>query len=138
MFENEGVTAENILEPHQASTLERINLERTVLFLQDTSTLSFPTQVERDDTGPVNGENTRGMFLHPTLVVTPEQNCLGVLSAYCWYRDTLANLSPKERSKHNHQRDLEDKETYRWLQGYRLANDYAQKLSSTQVVVAGR
>ena len=134
LFDNKEVTAEKILEPHLEATLQRMKLQPTVLLLQDTTTLSFPTQLERKDAGPINKENTQGMFLHPTLAVTPERHCLGVLSQNCWYRKQLANLKPGARKEHNRKRAFEDKETYRFLEGYRLANDYAKKLPDTQVI----
>lgn len=36
-FNNENVTSDNILSPHQSATLKRIQNEKTVLILQDTT-----------------------------------------------------------------------------------------------------
>lgn len=134
LFDNDDVTGEKLLNPHKVATMERMKLCPTVLILQDTTTLSFPTQLERNDAGPINRANTRGMFLHPNLAVTPEGECLGVLSAHRWHREKLANKTPQERKKDNFKRPLSQKESYRWLQGYRLANQYAKELPTTQVV----
>lgn len=134
LFENESVNGERILEPHRASTVERMRVCETVLLLQDTSTLNFTTQTDRNDVGPINRDNTRGMFIHPTLAVTPDRECLGVLSYEQWYREKLANKTRQERKRDNHKRELQDKESYRWLAGYRLANEYAKELPTTRVV----
>lgn len=134
LLAHKAATPEKILESHKSSTLERIRLCSTVLLLQDTTTLNFTTQSSRSDVGPINRTNTRGMFLHPTIAVTPERECLGVLSYHQWYRENLANQTQSERTKTNFKRDLKNKESYRWLAGYRIANELSKELTETMIV----
>jgi hypothetical protein len=52
---------------------------------------------------------------------------LGVLSPFHWFRkDHLVKKKPKLTKK-----AFEDKESYRWLLGYRFANKLAQKAPTT-------
>lgn len=51
---------------------------RVVLIPQDTTTLNFSTQAQREDAGPTTQESSKGMYLHCALAVTPEKICLAV------------------------------------------------------------
>lgn len=55
-FDHERVTTENILAPHIESTIVRMKQHSVVLLLQDTTTLNFTGQKEREDIGPINHE----------------------------------------------------------------------------------
>jgi len=136
-FENQNVTVENILVPHQKATIERIKKHQVVLFIQDTSTLNYTSQKQRKDIGPINRDNTKGIFIHPTLAVTPERLCLGIVDHYQWSRKELAHKDSKERSRLNHLRKPEDKESYRWVKSYQKASEYARQLKDTLVVSVG-
>ncbi len=76
-FGNDLVTARKVIKPHRISTLNRIKAHPTVLLIQDTTTLNYSGQKERQDTGPIQQDNVRGIFLHPTLAITPNRECLG-------------------------------------------------------------
>ena len=136
-FENKHVTAENILAPHQKASIERIKKHKVVLFIQDTSTLNYTEQKQRKDIGPINRDNTKGIFIHPTLAVTPGGLCLGVVDHYQWSRKELAHKDCKERSILNHLRKPSSKESYRWVKGYQKASEYARQLKNTLVVSIG-
>ncbi len=123
-FENHNVTAENILAPHKKATIERIKKHQVVLFIQDTSTLNYTGQKQRKDVGPINRDNTKGLFIHPTPAVTPERLCLGIVDHYQWSRKELAHKNSKERSRLNHLRKPTDKESYRWVKGHQKASEY--------------
>ncbi|WP_165474820.1 IS4 family transposase [Legionella nagasakiensis] len=133
-FDNERVTTENILVPHIESTLARMKQHSVVLLLQDTTTLNFTGQKEREDIGPINHEKHLGLLLHPILVVTPERLCLGVLDTYHWAREKVRHRSARKKSRDNHKIPLEEKESYRWLKAYQKANEVAMKVPETLVV----
>lgn len=134
LFDHPEISPSKILEPHQLATLERMRACETVLLLQDTTTLVFSTQKERKDIGPIHTEATRGLMLHPVLAVTPDRLCLGVLSCQQWHREKLLKKSPRERKKELFEKPIEEKESYRWLLGYRLANEYAEALPLSKIV----
>lgn len=133
-FDNELVSEEKIFECHRQSTLERIKYCPVVLLIQDTSTLNYSGQKARKDVGPIQCDSSRGIFLHPTIAVTPERQCLGVINYHHWFREGLAHKSAIERSHDNHRRPITEKESNRWLESYRQANTIAQTLPDTQII----
>ena len=84
--------------------------------------------------GPTTKDSTKGMYLHAAIAVTPDKVCLGVVSSKQWYRKELQKLTRRERTKQNNALQIEDKESYRWLENYNKANEYALKLPNTTVV----
>ena len=133
-FDNELVSEDKIFECHRQSTLERIKDCPVVLFIQDTTTLNYSGQKDREDVGPIQRDSSRGLFLHPTIAVTPERQCLGVVNYHHWYREELARKSPSERSYINHSKPITEKESYRWLESYKNASSVAQQLPNTKII----
>lgn len=86
-FDNEKVTAEKVLAPHQEATRQRMRPHPVVLCVEDTSELDFTSKPETEGLGPLSYESTRGIYIHPMLAVTPEGLCLGVLEFWRWVRD---------------------------------------------------
>jgi hypothetical protein len=68
------------------------------------------------------------MYLHPTLVVTPERVPLGLLDAYTWVREPGSIGQEKDRS-----RPLEEKESVRWIDGFARVNALAETLTDTRL-----
>lgn len=133
-FANDQVTPEKINQVHRECTLSRMETEAIVLIPQDTTVLHFNSQYERKDTGPTNQDFAKGMFLHCALAVTPEKVCLGMVSSQQWRREELQRLTRKERTQKNYELPIEEKESYRWLVNYRLAQEYAIRLPHTLIV----
>ena len=77
---------QDILDPHIAQTEARMRQHPVVLCLQDSTELDFNGQ-GIDGLGPLSYEAQRGMYLHPTYVVTPEREPLGVTDAWMWARE---------------------------------------------------
>ncbi|MCB1908716.1 MAG: transposase, partial [Rhodocyclaceae bacterium] len=67
---NDEVDWQAILAPHWERTRERMRNHPVVLCLQDTTELDFNGQ-DISGLGRLNYEARRGMYLHPTYVVTP-------------------------------------------------------------------
>jgi hypothetical protein len=65
-------------------------------------------------------EAQHGLYVHPTLAVTPAGVALGVLDAWMWAR------GPKD------QPDI--KESPRWVEGYTIVADLAETVSDTRLV----
>jgi hypothetical protein len=105
-----------------------------VLIPQDTTVLNFSGQQKRQDAGPTTKDSTRGIHLHCAIAMTPEKVCLGVVSSKQWHREELQKLTRSERTKKDYSIPIEEKESYRWLENYKKANEYAQKLPMTQIV----
>lgn len=65
--------------------------------------------------GTVKERSREEYLLHTTVAFTPERGNLGVLGAKLWQR-------PEEPVAHERARKpSEEKESYRWLEGYTLA-----------------
>ena len=120
-FNNEQVTAESVLAPHRQATRERIRQNDVVLVLQDTTEL----ELDRSSEGgfwKLTYESRIGLMDHTRLAITPDGLCLGVTGCDIWARP----LVNPHAGTHNRDRAIEDKESLRWLEGYRDANEIAK------------
>ena len=131
-FDNERVTPEKVLEPHRDATLERAKEFPVVLCVQDTTELDFTSKPQIQGLGPLSYESALGLYIHPTLAVTPERLCLGVLDQWSWARDP-EDHGGKNR-QHRLQRPIEEKESFRWIEGYRRICDWQRTLPQTRLV----
>ena len=126
--DNEAVTVENILQPHRHRTLQRMQGEKTVLCVQDGSTLNFAKRGKTEGLGIIGKNQTaaaaRGLHLHATIAVNTEGLPLGVLRA--------AFDAPQPGAEKNKPR--EEKKSYRWIEGLRDSAAAAAALDSVQVV----
>lgn len=94
------------------------------MLIQDTTTLNYSGQHKRTDIGPLNHDKHQGILLHPTIAVTPERLCLGVIDTYHWAREELHQWeSREEKNRENHKIPLKEKESYKWLMSYRKAQE---------------
>jgi len=69
-----------IMQPHWERTEERMRACPRVLCAQDSSDLDFTTQPSIQGLGRLTYESQHGMFIHPTLAITPEGVMLGTAS----------------------------------------------------------
>lgn len=128
-FNNEQVTPEQILEPHRRATIERMREHHVVLVVQDTTELDYTDHPARD-ARCLNTEHRFGFYQHVQLAITPERLPLGVVETKSFDR------APETLGKETrHQKEpIEDKESFRWLVGYRRACDLAEQCPNTRVV----
>lgn len=128
-FNNEAVSPEQILQPHREATQRRMRELPVVLIVQDTTELDY-TKHPPDDARCLNFENRLGLFLHAHLAVTPDKLCLGVVGAEYFDRaaETLGQTSERRMLP------IEEKESFRWLKGYRLACQFAADCPETRIV----
>jgi hypothetical protein len=131
---NPAVTPQAVLAPHHDATTKRIGQHRVVLVAQDTTEIDVTRKRERmKGAGPLNEPNRLGFHLHNLLAMTPAKIPLGVVWAHTWARDPQQFGQPSQR-KH---KPIEQKETFRWLEGYRQACSVATACPDTQVVCLG-
>ena len=128
-FQNAKVTPEKILEPHRRATCQRIAEQPVVLLVQDTTELDL-TDHPPEGAGPMTSEDRLGFQDHSHLAFTPDRLCLGVVAANVYARSGEGFGDSKQR-QHN---PIETKETYRWLEGYRLACEIQAASPQTQIV----
>lgn len=130
-FDNDKVGAKDILEPHIAKTAQRIqNQKEPVLVIQDTTFLNYSHMTYSDDLGPI-GQLTpgcMGLVMHTSLAVTTQGLPLGIPDQVIWARDKEEHGKATLRRD----RDMEDKESYRWLEALRR---YHARLSTTSQLI---
>jgi hypothetical protein len=138
-FNNELVTAEKVLAPHQQATLARIREQAVVLLVQDTTELDLSRPQERmAGAGPLNEESRWGFYDHPLLALTPERVPLGVVEATIWARDLeefrKSRAEKDDRERKRRLKSIDEKESRRWVDGYRRACAIAEAAPQTRIV----
>jgi hypothetical protein len=128
LFDHPEVTAERVLAPHIVCTEERLRAHPRVLCIQDTTERDYTTKKDIASLGPLNDETRQGMYLHPTLALTPERVPLGLLAAYFWTRAPGRLGQEKDPG-----RALEEKASVRWVDGFARVNELAEQLEDTRL-----
>jgi hypothetical protein len=133
---NEHITFLSILKPHHDATIERIREQTVVLIPQDTTELDLTRPQEvMVGTGPLNDSERVGFYNHVSLAMTPERLALGVVDAKVWARDPLEFAKDADQKRAERKaKPIEDKESIRWIEGYRAACQVAQEASGTHIV----
>lgn len=127
-FNHTNITSDKILAPHKEATLNRIKNEKIVLIPQDTTEIDFSGREYISGMGYLGSEHSHGFYLHPSLAMTPERLCLGVVDIQTWTRDKLGKSALRNK------KPIEEKETYRWIKGYEIANAIALASPDTTIV----
>lgn len=129
LFDNPATEPAKILQPHITATQERIKQHPVVLVIQDTTELDFSRHAPRD-VRCLDQEHRLGFYDHTYLAVTPQGLCLGVLGGEQYDR------SPESLGKSRERKTLpiEQKESFRWLTGYRQASLLARNCPTTQII----
>jgi hypothetical protein len=100
-----------------------------VLVIQDTTELDYTRHPPRD-AQCLNRPERLGLYDHTHLAITPDQLCLGVVGCEQYARTAESLGHADERST----LPIEEKESLRWLTGYRLACSLAAECPQTQVI----
>jgi len=88
LLDNPALEWREMLEVHTQRTVERMRGQAVVLCLQDTTELDFTSQPGIAGLGRLSYEAQHGLYVHPTLVVTPQGLALG--GGGCWDVDAKA------------------------------------------------
>lgn len=138
-FDNERVTPDKILQPHFERTRQRMAEHPVVLLVQDTTELDV-TRPEQQvaGAGPLERPARRGALLHPLEAFTPDGTPLGAVWAQMWTRDEEPVAHSRvERQRWRRTTPIEEKESFRWLEGLRQARATAQRVPETTCVCVG-
>ena len=128
-FDHSSIRPEDILKPHIEATQRRIREQPVVLIAQDTTELDY-TDHPPADARCLNTKDRFGLYDHTHLAVTPGGLSLGVVGVEYFDRDEEGLGKSKERRK----LPIEEKESLRWLTGYRLACELSRDCPETQIV----
>jgi hypothetical protein len=128
-FDNDLVAPHKILGPHATETIARCKRENLVAVIQDSSDLDFDYLKDIEGFESLHNNVEKGFRIHPLLVVNDYGTPLGVLDALNYTRP------PKPKSsKNRNSLPIEEKESYRWLVGFREACKLKEQLSNVTVV----
>ncbi len=128
-IENPKVTQDKLMQPHKDQTIERIKKEEVVLIAQDTTEHDF-TKREIEGVGYLSYKNRTGFLTHLSLAMTPEQIPLGVTDKEFIVREE----KDFQKSKKRKQVSFEEKESYRWYNGYVNACNISEQAENTQII----
>jgi hypothetical protein len=135
-LDHDAVDERRVLAPHREATLRRIREQPVVIIAQDTTELDVTRRHERmAGAGPLNDASRLGFYNHALVAITPEKVVLGVVGADVWARDADAfRRSAAEKRAARKAKPIEDKESYRWLEGYRQACQVAHEAPGTTII----
>lgn len=134
LFAHPRVTMDTILASHNQATASRCRGESVVLAVQDTTTLNYTAQpLAEAGFGPVGSraDGAHGLIVHDTLAINPAGTPLGLIDVQAWAREAddhgLRRLGGDGR-------DLDNKESGKWLDSHRAASRLQGHLAGTRVV----
>ncbi|MGA8221627.1 MAG: IS4 family transposase [Candidatus Acidiferrales bacterium] len=129
----ETLRPEAMLSTHRKRTMERMMSHQLALVVQDTTDLNFSTRPHTEGLGFVGtnqtGAQSWGLQLHSSVVLTPEGLPLGVLRAMMYAPERKGQAGKKSIG-----RPIEEKKSFRWLEGYRDCVAVAKKMPKTRLL----
>lgn len=129
---NNLVTPNKILKPHSTETVKRCLSQSTVAIIQDSSDLDYDYLQSLEGFESLHINVDKGFRIHPLLAITEEGTPLGILNTYNYTRAKVDSSK-----KHRNSLPIEEKESYRWLWGYREACELSKQCPDTLVVCIG-
>jgi len=125
-YSNESFDSAALIQPHYDMTETRIRQSKSevILCVQDTTELNFNGQ-QIKGMGRLSYDAQRGMYLHPTLCITPDRLPLGISDVWQWARGTS--------KKEDHKKCL-IKESQRWVEGYERVAEMAARCPEQRLV----
>jgi hypothetical protein len=138
LMDNENVSIDKVLQPHIEATYQRMKQTDYVVLVQDTTELDLTRpQQQVEGAGLMDCETRRGAFYHPMVAFNLAGVALGLVGQKNWTRESLSKLSDAEKSKERRKTPIEDKESYRWLEGLEAAKQAALSCPETTCVCTG-
>lgn len=129
-----AVCMSNILLPHRERTIQRMSAVQDVLCIQDGTDLNYNNLDKCKGLGVIGKNQTnaqsRGLYLHSSLAVTPEGLPLGVLHATCKAQTPRS----AEDTRPSNQVPIEEKKNYVWLEHHRDLVQIKQDLPDTRLI----
>lgn len=131
-FLNQKVSPEKILAPHIQATIQRCEEHPVILWIDDTSEEDFSENSvsQSKNLGRLDHADRKGFYHHTSIAVTPEGLSLGIVANRFFARppESISNTRVYRHTA------LEEKESYRWVQGIKNASALAAKLTQTEVI----
>lgn len=130
LLDSDLINPETVLEPHFAKTVERIQACKLVVIASDSTSLNYTTRGSNPDSGYISSNNAQGFLMHASLATTLDRQPLGVVSAKFWAR----SKEKPEKKIHRDYLPIEEKESFKWIESYAIANKIAEQCPNTQII----
>jgi hypothetical protein len=117
------------MSAHQIKTMERLETDKVILKIQDTTELNYSSRENRKEIGYIRAKKGYGLLVHTTLAITDKGLPIGILKQDVWGRD----IEQKGKAKDRRDKPIEEKESYRWLQSI---SETEQMLTNQQLQVS--
>jgi Transposase DNA-binding/Transposase Tn5 dimerisation domain len=143
-FSNDHIDPEQLQNTHILNTVARINdvLEDSVILVQDSTSLNYhshPATLGLGDIANSSGKRcSEGIQCHSGMIYTVHGTPLGLTFQKFWLRK---NKEGEERIKYRRGKyriPFEKKESFRWLEGIRVAHLLQQQVKKHIIVVQDR
>jgi hypothetical protein len=123
---NDEFSFNQILSRHREITIRRMNDQKNVIAIQDTTDLNYSGLDKTEGLGFIgknkNSNGSLGLRLHSTFVVNQNGLPLGISYAEC-YAPEIKNRNGRNRIN----TPIEEKDSYRWLTSFRNTLEIAKK-----------
>lgn len=131
-LDNNRVDMDLVLASHYSATEARVREHEFVLVPQDTTSLNYMTHTSTEGIGPINtkSDTSMGLMMHDAMAFTPEGTPLGLVDVQCWARDA----EEQGKSAQRHEKDIEEKESAKWLKSYRALCELQKRCRRTRLV----
>lgn len=129
-LDNDKVTEDGLLAPHYQSTKERLKDKTVVLAVQDTTQIDFTSHPQTSGLGILSDPGHQGLFYHPTLLVSPGKQPLGLAHHLVWER-------PRDDYGKRHRRrsrPIAAKESQKWLASLETTAQFQAELPQVRLV----
>ena len=125
-FANERVGQEALLTGLRDTTAGALRSLPLIYVIHDTTTCSYSSLKHTTGLGYVNDlEAARGLHCHSSLAIRPDGVAVGLLHQHYWARLELRTTRAQDR-------DLEDKESIKWIHGLNATKQAADTLAAEQ------
>ena len=122
-------TADDLIAPHRGKVTQRCADHGCIVVAQDTTEFDFTHMKETKGLGPLNDEARRGFFMHSLYAVSEQGLPLGLFDAKIVMRTDEEFRSAGKRKV----TPIEEKESYRWVEGYRKTSELARAVPECEV-----
>jgi len=124
-IENKRITMNHVIQPVYDSTAKTAaGGHPLILCIHDTSSLNYSRLKKTTGLGSIGAQEDRGLWVHSTLAAGQDGIPFGILGLNIWARKDEHWGQAKQRR----QRKIEDKESFKWLQGIRQAREAFDRL----------
>jgi len=129
------VQMDAILAPHRQRTVRRIQEQREVLIVHDTTDLNYSTLLACEGLGIIGKNQTQtesgGLRLHSSYVLSAAEGLpLGLLDWKCYAPEP----KPEHKGADRRQIPIEEKETYKWIENYQSCTESVEGLEGAVLV----